>query len=282
MGCNKCYRRNCNGGPHCGSSIISRENSFSNNSIGRDGESAYEAYVRLGGTLSEEEWAFLVENINADRVEYNNPDYPTVEDALNELLYIPLVINSFNGGSNNEVGSSVVPSLSWSYNKEIISQSINQGIGVLDPELRSHIVPTPVTTNRTYTLTANDGKNTITRNTSVNFYKRIFFGPSSSIPTNSAGVRSLSSSLILNNTSNYDLITSTTLTKFIIAIPSERNLVSVIDRNNANTNIVSAFVLINGSFVVQDIGGNNQNYKLYALEASIPYSQNNTLNININ
>lgn len=221
-------------------------------------------------------------DLDAENIHFDNPDYPTVEDALNELLYIPLTINSFNGGSNNEVGASITPSLSWTYNKEIVSQSINQGVGALSPGLRSHNISTPVTTNRTYTLTANDGKNTITRNTSVNFYKRIFFGPSSTVPANSAGVRSLNSSLIINNTSNYDLITGTTLTKFIIAIPSERNLVSVIDRNNANTNIVSAFVLINGSFVVQDIGGNNQNYKLYALEASIPYSQNNTLNININ
>lgn len=67
MGCNKCYRRNCNGGPGCGSSIISRENSFSNNSTGRDGEDAYEAYVRVTEAagdvpFSYEEWAVLRES----------------------------------------------------------------------------------------------------------------------------------------------------------------------------------------------------------------------------
>lgn len=67
MGCNKCYRRNCNGGPSCGASTISRENSFSNNSTGRDGEDAYEAYVRAKEALGEiplsyNEWALINES----------------------------------------------------------------------------------------------------------------------------------------------------------------------------------------------------------------------------
>lgn len=57
MACNKCYNYSCNGG--CKKSEITRQISIENNSIGRDGESAYEAYVRLGGTLTEEEWTDL-------------------------------------------------------------------------------------------------------------------------------------------------------------------------------------------------------------------------------
>lgn len=55
MACNICYNHSCNG--KCKSSDITRQVRIENNSIGRDGESAYEAYVRNGGTMTEEEWA---------------------------------------------------------------------------------------------------------------------------------------------------------------------------------------------------------------------------------
>lgn len=58
--CNKCYNHSCNGS--CGQPEITRQVRIENNSIGRDGESAYEAYVRNGGTLTEEEWALMVES----------------------------------------------------------------------------------------------------------------------------------------------------------------------------------------------------------------------------
>lgn len=58
MACEKCFKRNCSGS--CSSKgVISRDNSFTNSSEGRDGEDAYEAYVRKGGELSWEEWVEL-------------------------------------------------------------------------------------------------------------------------------------------------------------------------------------------------------------------------------
>lgn len=59
MGCNKCYNHTCNG--NC-KTDITRQIRIENNSIGKDGESAYEAYVRNGGTLSYSEWALLIES----------------------------------------------------------------------------------------------------------------------------------------------------------------------------------------------------------------------------
>lgn len=58
--CNKCYQGSCNGG--CLKTGVTRQIILENNSEGRDGESAYETYVRLGGTLTEQEWSEL--NIN--------------------------------------------------------------------------------------------------------------------------------------------------------------------------------------------------------------------------
>lgn len=52
--CNKCYNHSCNGS--CGQPEISRQIRLQNNSIGRDGETAYQIAVRLGFSGTEEEW----------------------------------------------------------------------------------------------------------------------------------------------------------------------------------------------------------------------------------
>lgn len=67
MACQYCHRRNCSGGPTCKSGVISRDNTFTNNSEGRDGESAYAAYVRAKEALGEiplsyNDWALYAES----------------------------------------------------------------------------------------------------------------------------------------------------------------------------------------------------------------------------
>lgn len=56
MVCKYCHKRNCSGGNSCQKSIITRDNTFINNSEGRDGESAYEIAVRWGFEGTEQEW----------------------------------------------------------------------------------------------------------------------------------------------------------------------------------------------------------------------------------
>lgn len=70
MACNKCYNNSCNGS--CNKSSISRQIRLQNNSIGRDGESAYETYVRTttdDPILTEQEWSDR--NINHTYAEFN-------------------------------------------------------------------------------------------------------------------------------------------------------------------------------------------------------------------
>lgn len=62
--CSNCNNNSCDGG--C---TITRQITNVNNSIGRDGESAYQTYIRLGGTLTEAEWTAI--NINSSYSEYN-------------------------------------------------------------------------------------------------------------------------------------------------------------------------------------------------------------------
>lgn len=70
--------------------------------------------------------------------------------------------------------------LTWSYNKPVLSQSINNGVGAITPvSLRAYThSPTLINTNTSYILTANDGYTTINPSASVTYYHRRYWGVS--------------------------------------------------------------------------------------------------------
>lgn len=146
---------------------------------------------------------------DASEVTYHNPDYPTVEAALDKLLYVAPAINSFTGGGTYEVGTKISSvALAWTLNKSITSQSINQGIGSLDVSLRGYTY-TPeseITTNTTFTLTVSDGTTTKTANTSISFGKYRYWGISAKDTLEDSDIRGLAnkgwySSIALSKTS---------------------------------------------------------------------------------
>ena len=62
-----------------------------------------------------------------------------MQDALDKLLYVTPVINSFSGGGNYEIGSTITSvNLHWNLNKTVKTQTLNQGIGSINPDLRSY------------------------------------------------------------------------------------------------------------------------------------------------
>jgi hypothetical protein len=95
-------------------------------------------------------------------------------------LHIDLSGNLSITPSSAELGqviTSVV--LNWSFNKSIVSQSINNGIGSLNAALRTYThSPVLITNNTSYTLTANDGSSTITPNANITYYHRRYWGVS--------------------------------------------------------------------------------------------------------
>ena len=120
------------------------------------------------------------DNVTADQVEYINGDIKTVKEALDQLLYISPDITSFTGGGTYEKGSVINSvNLSWTLNKDITSQSINQGIGDLEVGLRKYdISDANLTEDTTYTLTISDGKNSDSASTSVLFRQKRYWGVS--------------------------------------------------------------------------------------------------------
>lgn len=114
----------------------------------------------------------------ASEITVTNAGYSNVQEVLDALLYVALTINSFTGGGNFEIGSTVNSvNLAWAYNKAVTSQSINQGIGTLDNADRAEALTSlGLTSNRTWTLSASDGTTPRTATTTVAFLPKRYWG----------------------------------------------------------------------------------------------------------
>jgi len=126
--------------------------------------------------------------VDAADVSYGTTSDPSIEnvkEALDKLLYVSPSIN-LSGGGTFEIGQTVHGAhLVWSFNKDIVSQSLNQGIGALDLDVRSYDWPDDISSNLSFTLTASDGETTVTASTSIIFDRRAYWGvsPDTSLDT---------------------------------------------------------------------------------------------------
>jgi len=119
----------------------------------------------------------------------------TIIGAINELnkrsgssIVDSFRITSFNiSPSMAQKGSSVNVTLSWNYNKEISSQTINGA--TLSSSLRQTTYSN-VNSNSTYTLIGKSGEDTSTQSVSINFCNGIYYGKSSSTTYNSDFINS--------------------------------------------------------------------------------------------
>lgn len=110
-----------------------------------------------------------------------------------------------------EVGTTVnTVNLSWSYNKAISAQSINQGIGSLNIALTSYEDSgLSLTTNTTYTLSATGSPTgSDTANTTVYFRYKKFYGKDSDAgPLSDAEIKALANSAFATSRSTSFTIT---------------------------------------------------------------------------
>ena len=112
--------------------------------------------------------------LTASNIPYNDM---TIKEALDQLLYVDPKVNLSINATNFEMGSSNNITLNWTINKDIISQSLNNGVGNLDLNLRTYNFNN-VTSNKTYTITINDGKKTASSSKSISFMNKRFWGVS--------------------------------------------------------------------------------------------------------
>lgn len=123
-----------------------------------------------------------LDNLNASTIRFDNDSYPTIADALNKLLYVPLQILHFSVDDEqliNEIGTTISnPYITWSYNKNILSQNIN-GV-IINNNITGYYYPKSFSTNTIITLTASDEETRVAKSLNFTFVNRIYYGVSSS------------------------------------------------------------------------------------------------------
>jgi len=118
-------------------------------------------------------------------VSYTNAAYgniATVKQALDELLYSSQSGAISNSSPINEVGTVLTSlTLNWNFNKDLVTASINQGIGAVNTVAGSYTLlleAQTISSNTTYTLSTADGRSNVNFSTSVNFRYRRYWGSS--------------------------------------------------------------------------------------------------------
>ena len=107
------------------------------------------------------------------------PDMANVKDALDELLYFNPSVKTFTASpsfGDYEIGHEITnPIMTWSYNKDIVSQSVTDC--TVDLLARTATYAGTITTNKTFTVSAKDSKGTsCSRSGSFNFKHKRYFG----------------------------------------------------------------------------------------------------------
>ena len=159
-----------------------------------------DAYIHDAGTtvkLHHVDFGSGTDQINAYNIPYvnGNGTYPTVQDALDALFYVPLHITSFYNSVNTvEIGSTVTSvNLGWVFNKSIVSQSLSQGIGALPISQRTYTDTGAWTSNRSYTLSTTDGQTPANGNTGITFSNKRYWGTSVNSTLSDAQIIALNS-----------------------------------------------------------------------------------------
>lgn len=113
----------------------------------------------------------------AENTSYGNYGYENVAEALDSLLYEPIVITKFSNNIGTKEMGTVVSSITftWDTNKTPVSITLD-GINI-DPTLKSHTLDSlGLTSAKTWTIQVSDEKTTVSKNTSIGFTNGVYYG----------------------------------------------------------------------------------------------------------
>ena len=139
----------------------------------------------------------------AETIIYTNADYPSYTnvdlalDALFSKVYYVKPTCSLSAtprGGTFEMGTTISAPITftWTTNKAITSQTLT-GCTLADASVRTATYNTNVTSDKTFTLSVSDGKNSASSSVSYKFLNNIFWGSASAAETyDSAFIRALS------------------------------------------------------------------------------------------
>ena len=117
-------------------------------------------------------------------------------------------------------------------------------------------------------LVTDTHQNTESAPIKVDFLNMIFFGSTSSVPTTSNEVRSLSNRIFTDGSNPFILNTGLTYSNFIVAMPETLTLSGWSDLDSTGANIS----YISKTFSVSNFDGRLVSYKIYSSTQAVPYS----------
>ena len=169
----------------------------------------------------------------ADEVEYLNDTVgsATVEEALNKLIsdyyYVTPTVTSFTASPNGgtfEIGSTITAPITfnWSYNKDITTQTLTD-CTLADETVRTATYNTDISSNKTFTLQASDGKNNVSKNISYSFTNKVWYGSAAEGTYDDTFILGLSNGKLQTSKSGTYTVTVADREYFFIAMPQSYN-----------------------------------------------------------
>lgn len=118
-----------------------------------------------------------------------------INDLMNEVFQISMT--SFTGGGTYEIGSSVIPQLSWIIKRkgEVVNPTnatVNGGKEGVAEDFKSYTAPANISDNKSYNVVVYYNAQSVTRSASYNFLSKKYYGVSANTSLTSAEILSLS------------------------------------------------------------------------------------------
>lgn len=205
-----------------------------------------------------------VDELNSEKVKYSNDllsDVTNVKQALDSILaklyYVKPSINSFTASANGgvfEVGTTITAPITfnWTYNKEITTQTLTD-CTLTDNTIRTVTYDTDITTDKTFTLSASDGENTVSKSISYKFVAPYYIGVSTTNTLTETEIIALTKKLEAKGSKTVDYTTSQSY--MVFAYPKSYGAISsIIDQNGFN---------VTDSFVRSTVTVNSVEYYVY-------------------
>lgn len=158
---------------------------------------------------------------------------------------------TFNTNSTIGTSSATIPTTNHNETSLFDSTSISYRVVVTDSYTQSYLATS-----------------------TINFYSLIFYGPTSSVPTNSSQVRSLPNRIFINGSNPFTLNTGNVYSNFVVSTPQSVTSLSVLD---TSTNVV--ITMNSTTFSVADYYGTLSTYKIFSATQAVPYTSSHPYQI---
>lgn len=208
---------------------------------------------------------------DAENITYTNTDFSALTDVdkaldaiLAKIYYVDPVITSFTSTPSTltyENGAVITGGVefNWTYNKDMTTQTLTD-CTLADETVRTATYESDISSNKTFTLSAGDGENSVSKSISFQFMNKVYWGVSADQDTYSdAWILGLSGNKLATNAKGSYNFTAGAGQYCYFAIPTSMSI--AVKVNGFDTELDT--VVANKSF--QNASGYTTTYKILRL-----------------